>query len=105
VTQHGAVSASAAIHRGSTPIRSCSTSALADGCFEELSKNCPFVWHSHANGNRKWVAKLRATKTDSNYLLLHEYKGDHNGVSGRCEYFWDQAFIYAFILDVAWIKE
>jgi len=32
----------------------------------------------------KWVAKLRATKTDSNRLLLRTYKQEsHGGVSGR----------------------
>jgi oligopeptidase B len=34
-----------------------------------------------------WVAKLRATKTDSNRLLLHEYDGEHEGPTGRYERF------------------
>jgi oligopeptidase B len=52
----------------------------------------------------KWVAKLRATKTDSNLLLLRTYmKGSHGGVSGRYRRFEQTAFNYAFILDLAGI--
>ncbi len=52
----------------------------------------------------KWVAKLRATKTDSNLLLLRTYmKGSHGGVSGRYKRFEQTAFNYAFILDLAGI--
>ncbi len=50
----------------------------------------------------KWVAKLRATKTDSNRLLFRTYmKGSHGGVSGRYKRFEQTAFNYAFILDLA----
>ena len=48
----------------------------------------------------KYVAKLRATKTDSN-LLLFKIKlepGGHGGASGRYDVLKDTAFDYAFIL-------
>jgi oligopeptidase B len=52
----------------------------------------------------KWVAKLRATKTDSNRLLLRTYmKGSHGGVSGRYRRYEQTAFHYAFLLDLAGI--
>jgi oligopeptidase B len=48
----------------------------------------------------KWVAKLRATKTDSNTLLLKTNMGaGHGGSSGRYDYLKEMAFRYAFILD------
>ena len=48
----------------------------------------------------KWVAKLRATKTDRNELLLRTNLGaGHGGSSGRYDALKDQAFRYAFILD------
>jgi oligopeptidase B len=54
----------------------------------------------------KWVAKLRATKTDTNCLLLRTYKeGSHGGVSGRYRRYEQTAFIYAFLLDMAGIGE
>ena len=49
----------------------------------------------------KWVAKLRATKTDSNVVLLRtELGAGHSGPSGRYEAWRKEAFVYAFILDV-----
>lgn len=48
----------------------------------------------------KWVAKLRALKTDRNPLLLRmEMESGHGGSSGRYERLKEQAFRYAFILD------
>ncbi len=48
----------------------------------------------------KWVAKLRATKTDENTLLLKTEMGaGHMGPSGRYEIWRDEAFVYAFLLD------
>ena len=48
----------------------------------------------------KWVAKLRATKTDTNTLLLKTNMGaGHGGSSGRYDYLEEMAFRYAFILD------
>ena len=48
----------------------------------------------------KWVARLRALKTDSNPLLLKMHLGaGHGGASGRYERLREQAFRYAFILD------
>lgn len=47
----------------------------------------------------KWVAKLRALRTDSNHLLLKTNMGaGHGGASGRYEHLRDIAFDYTFIL-------
>jgi oligopeptidase B len=49
----------------------------------------------------KWVAKLRATKTDKNLLLLRtNMEQGHGGASGRFEYLKDLALQYAFLLAV-----
>jgi oligopeptidase B len=48
----------------------------------------------------KWVAKLRALKTDSNLLLFKTNMGEgHSGKSGRYEIIREIAFYYAFIID------
>ena len=48
----------------------------------------------------KWVARLRATKTDDNRLLLKTEMGaGHMGPSGRYDAWRDEAFVYAFLLD------
>jgi len=48
----------------------------------------------------KWVARLRATKTDRHLLLLKTNMGaGHGGSSGRYDYIREQAFRYAFVLD------
>jgi oligopeptidase B len=50
----------------------------------------------------KWVAKLRATKTDHNPLLLHvEMEAGHGGKPGRFEHFRDTALEFAFAIDCA----
>jgi len=50
----------------------------------------------------KWVAKLRATKTDDNTLLLRtEMEAGHGGKSGRFRRYEETAYIYAFLLDLA----
>jgi oligopeptidase B len=50
----------------------------------------------------KWVAKLRATKTDTNRLLLKtNMDAGHGGASGRYERYKEVAFEYAFLLDLA----
>ncbi|MCE3282621.1 MAG: protease [Chitinophagaceae bacterium] len=47
----------------------------------------------------KWVAKLRAMKTDNNLLLLKtEMAYGHGGASGRFDYLKDVALNYAFLL-------
>jgi oligopeptidase B len=47
----------------------------------------------------KWVAKLRALKTDNNTLLLKTNMGaGHGGASGRYEHLKDRAADYVFIL-------
>ena len=47
----------------------------------------------------KWVAKLRATKTDGNALYLRTNMGaGHGGASGRFERIKETAIIYAFAL-------
>jgi len=48
----------------------------------------------------KWVARLRATRTDANPLLLRMNMGaGHGGSSGRYERLKENAFRYAFIID------
>ena len=48
----------------------------------------------------KWVAKLRALKTDANPLYLKmNLAGGHAGSSGRYDHLREVAFKYAFILD------
>ena len=50
----------------------------------------------------KWVAKLRATKTDHNPLLFRTYmEAGHGGKSGRFQTFHETAMRYAFVLDLA----
>jgi oligopeptidase B len=47
----------------------------------------------------KWVAKLRARKTDSNMLLLKtEMSAGHGGASGRFDALKEDAMQYAFVL-------
>jgi len=47
----------------------------------------------------KWVAKLRALKTDRNPLLLHvEMEAGHGGKSGRFQRYRETAMEYAFLL-------
>src|SRR3990172_452785 len=49
----------------------------------------------------KWVAKLRATKTDHNPLYLRtNMAGGHGGSSGRYDRLREAAFRYAFMLDM-----
>lgn len=48
----------------------------------------------------KWTAKLRASKTDDNLLLLRmTMEAGHGGVSGRYERYREWAFEFAFVLD------
>jgi oligopeptidase B len=48
----------------------------------------------------KWVAKLRAAKTDDHALLLHvEMEAGHGGKSGRFQRYREIAMEYAFLLD------
>lgn len=54
----------------------------------------------------KWVAKLRATKTDKNVLLLKtDMDFGHGGASGRFDYLKDIALNYAFLFSLEGIKE
>ncbi|HJO68309.1 MAG TPA: S9 family peptidase [Rhodospirillales bacterium] len=47
----------------------------------------------------KWVAKLRATKTDDNLVLLKtNMKAGHAGASGRFDRLEEVALVYAFLL-------
>ena len=49
----------------------------------------------------KFVAKLRATKTDNNLLLLNTNMGaGHGGASGRYDYLKEKAFEYAYIFHI-----
>jgi oligopeptidase B len=48
----------------------------------------------------KWVAKLRAHKTDANRLLLITNMGaGHSGSSGRYDHLREDAQVYAFLID------
>ena len=50
----------------------------------------------------KWVAKLRATKTDDNRLLLVTHmEAGHGGLSGRFRRRAETALIYTFLIDLA----
>jgi oligopeptidase B len=54
----------------------------------------------------KWVARLRTLKTDSNPLLFRtNMDAGHGGKSGRFERFREVAEEYAFVLDLAGIRE
>ena len=54
----------------------------------------------------KWAAKLRASKTDENLLLLKmTMEAGHGGVSGRYDWYRELAFQYAFLLDRLGIGE
>jgi oligopeptidase B len=54
----------------------------------------------------KWVAKLRALKTDRNRLLLYtNMDAGHGGASGRFQYYRETALEYAFLLDLCGIKK
>jgi len=53
----------------------------------------------------KWVAKLRAIKTDKNILLLKtDMDFGHGGASGRFDYLKDIALNYAFLLSLEGIS-
>jgi oligopeptidase B len=50
----------------------------------------------------KWVARLRALKTDNNWLLLcMDMSAGHGGKAGRYHYLHDVAREYAFMLHLA----
>ncbi len=50
----------------------------------------------------KWVARLRARKTDDNLLLLQTNMGaGHGGASGRYDRYRETALVYAFLIDLA----
>jgi len=54
----------------------------------------------------KWVAKIRALKTDKNILLLDtDMESGHGGASGRFRRYKRTALQYAFILDQVGIKK
>jgi len=54
----------------------------------------------------KWVAKLRALKTDDNLLILDtDMTSGHGGASGRFQRYKRTALMYTFMLDQLGIKE
>ncbi|MCX2573701.1 S9 family peptidase [Pedobacter sandarakinus] len=54
----------------------------------------------------KWVAKLRATKTDNNVLLLKtNMEFGHGGASGRFDYLKEEALAYAFLFKLEGITK
>jgi len=57
-------------------------------------------------GPAKWVAKLRALKTDNNLLILRtDMEGGHSYEPKRYQRWRDTAFGYAFLLDLVGIKK
>ncbi len=53
----------------------------------------------------KWVAKLRALKTNNHCLLLKtNMEAGHGGASGRFKRYEETAMIYAFLLDLAGVS-
>jgi oligopeptidase B len=60
------------------------------------------LWDSQVQYDEpaKWVAKLRAIKTDHNPLVFSiNMAGGHGGKSGRLQMCRDTALDYAFVLD------
>ncbi len=54
----------------------------------------------------KWVAKLRANRTNDNLLLLQtNMNAGHGGSSGRYDYLKEIALTYAFVLDILEINK
>jgi oligopeptidase B len=54
----------------------------------------------------KWVAKLRATKTDKNRLFMYtNMEAGHGGASARYKKYEEVALQYAFLLDLAGIQK
>jgi oligopeptidase B len=54
----------------------------------------------------KWVAKLRAMKTDQNLVMLHtNLDAGHHGTTGRFKRLKQTALIYAFMLDQVGISK
>lgn len=54
----------------------------------------------------KWVAKLRATKTGDEKLLMYcNMDVGHGGASGRFEQFKETALVYAFLFDLEGIRK
>jgi oligopeptidase B len=54
----------------------------------------------------KWIAKLRALKTDRNPLFLHvDMQAGHGGKSGRFQRYREIAMEYAFLLDQAGVRQ
>jgi oligopeptidase B len=54
----------------------------------------------------KWIAKLRALKTDQNPMFLHvDMEAGHGGKSGRFQRYREIAMEYAFVLDQAGIQK
>ena len=54
----------------------------------------------------KWVAKLRANKTDDNLLLLKtDMAAGHSGKTGRFQRLEDAALYYAFFLNLEGVNE
>jgi oligopeptidase B len=54
----------------------------------------------------KWIAKLRAVKTDQNQMFMHvDMEAGHGGKSGRFQRYREIAMEYAFVLDQAGIHQ
>ena len=54
----------------------------------------------------KYVARLRAAKTDDHRLVLKtDMQAGHGGKTGRFKRYQDTALAYAFLLDLAGVNE
>jgi oligopeptidase B len=53
----------------------------------------------------KWVARLRAKKTDSNRVLFYtNLDAGHGGASARYQRYAEMARVFAFMIDLAGVK-
>jgi oligopeptidase B len=53
----------------------------------------------------KWVARLRAKKTDSNRVMFYtNLDAGHGGASARYQRYAEMARVFAFMIDLAGVK-
>ena len=70
------------------------------------SYNYMLSYSPYDNVEAKWVAKLRAYKTDDNELFFHtNMDAGHGGASGRFEGYKEIALEYTFLLDLEGLEK